>query len=149
MLHRDPDNRGLLDYLTAAGRDPRLVTAPGEGLRDPYLEAGSHPDVVARVWEELGAELPPEARCLVLGTPALVRAATGTVLAVALGTTYALRVPASRWDEALALGVRQVHLYTAGAVTLDVGERFGPDWVFGLWVEAEAEWCKESYGDAP
>jgi hypothetical protein len=142
---RDPDNRGLLEYLAAAGRDPRLLTAPEEGQRDPYLEAGSHPDVVARVWDELGAQLPPGSRCLVLGTPALIRAGTGTVLAVTLGTTYALRVPGSRWDEALALGARQAHHYTAGSFTLDVGERFGRDWIFGLWAKPEAEWCREAY----
>lgn len=145
MPRRDPANRGVLEYLAAFGRDERLLTVPGDGTRDPYMASGSHPDVVARVWDELGAELPPESRCLVLGTPALVRADTGTILAVALGTTYALRVPAVRRDEALARGALQVHLYTAGSLTLDVAGRFGADWFFGRWAEEEVEWCREAY----
>ena len=146
MHLRDPANEGLLEYLSAAGRDERLVAAPEDVACDPYVGAGSHPDVVARVWDELGGTLPSDARRLVLGTPALVRAETGTVLAVTLGTAYALRVPPSCWADALRLGARQVHHYTAGSETLDVARRFGADWVFGLWADEERVWCQKAYG---
>jgi hypothetical protein len=59
------------------GRGPRpadghpLLGTPGS-VADVHLRQGSHPDVVQRVWDVLGAALPGPCRCLVLGTPALL-----------------------------------------------------------------------------
>jgi hypothetical protein len=99
-------NRTVLEYL-ARGKDESvaLVRSP-ESVQLPYLTLGSHPDIVERVWDELGQELSPDARCVVLGRPALVAPGPGLVLALALGTSYALRVAPGDREAALAEGLR-------------------------------------------
>ena len=148
MNLQNPNNVGLLAYLSrTASADPLFVKAEDFAL-DPYLQAGSHPDVVERVWDELGEALPLESRCLVFGTPALVHGGTGTILAVALGTTYALRVPSDHFPDALSFGAEQVHHYSSTATTLDVSDEFGADWVFGKWHEGETSWCQAAHRTA-
>ncbi|MFC1817139.1 hypothetical protein ACFL0M_14660 [Thermodesulfobacteriota bacterium] len=39
---------------------------------DPYMEAGSHPEIVERVWDALGSSLPVDCRAIVYSAPALV-----------------------------------------------------------------------------
>ena len=57
--------------------DQPPVASP-DTVGDPYYGQGSHPDVVERVWDQLGASLPTDCRCLVYGTPALVDPASGS-----------------------------------------------------------------------
>jgi hypothetical protein len=134
-----PTNGGVLGYLRRRNeRGLPLCAAPDEVGYDPYLSLGSHPDVVERVWKELGAGLPDEARCVVLGTPGL--AASGLVLAVALGTSYALRLPDDEVAGALESGSVQRHRYGRFGPTLDVEKTFGPSWVFGTFDEREPSW---------
>jgi len=140
-----PANAGLLGYLTRRGGPRPLLERPGTTTVDPYYGAGSHPDVVARVWEELGGALPEDCRGLVLHRPVLLRADSGAILSIALGTTYALRVPSEHRAEALAKGAEQVHRYGLGGEVLDVSREFGPDWVFGFWHEAEPSWCRAAF----
>lgn len=142
---RNPANEGVLAYLTRRGGARPLVERPGETTVDPYYGAGSHPDVVARVWDELGGALPEDCRCLVLHRPVLVRADSGAMLAIALGTTYALRVPSEHWADAVAKGAEQIHQYGVRGEVLDLSREFGPDWIFGFWHEAELSWCRAAY----
>jgi hypothetical protein len=143
-----PENAGLLGYLTRRGGARPFLERAGATTVDPYYGAGSHPDVVARVWEDLGGALPEDCRCLVLHRPVLVRPDSGLILAIALGTTYALRVPSEHRAEALEKGAEEVHRYGSGGEILDVSREFGPDWIFGFWHQAEPSWCRAAYGTA-
>jgi len=134
-----PANDGVLAYLRQRNeRGLPLCAAPDAVGFDPYLSLGSHPDIVERIWKELGAGLPVETRCVVLGTPGL--AASGLVLAVALGTSYALRLPDDEVGAAVASGFVQSHRYGRFGPTLDVDKTFGPTWVFGRFDAREPGW---------
>jgi hypothetical protein len=140
-LHRIPEhplNRGVLAYLARSGRRP-VLAAPGEHP-DPYLRAGSHPDVVSRVWEELGPAVPDARRCLLHGTPALFLPANGLVLAVALGTEYALRLAPRELRLAIRSGARREHVFATVGSALDLATAFGAAWVFGSWRDEEGGW---------
>src|SRR5215475_15877074 len=111
-----PMNQLVLKYLR--GRE-HLLLKPEPILSwdehpDPYTQAGSHPDVVERVCDVLGASLPVDCRALVYGTPALVYSREGVVLAVAYGTRYAIRVPDESINEALKVGRRTVQEWSGG-----------------------------------
>jgi hypothetical protein len=59
MNVRQPANAKILRYLerpgTLAGRPD--VRAPGD-LHHDYWESGAHPEIVERVWDQLGRDLP-------------------------------------------------------------------------------------------
>lgn len=138
----NPDNAPVVMYLSREAKQ-ELATRPAQGRPDAYYRAGSHPEIVARVWDALGDGLPLDCKLRVCGSPALVHPVTGIVFALAMGTQYALRLPAPLAAEALAAGAK--HLTTwAGGDTLDLAEEFGPDWVFGAWLQQEAGWCRKA-----
>jgi hypothetical protein len=140
-----PANRGVLGYLEPRASGAPFSQPPDEH-RDPYLQAGSHPDVVERIWDRIGAALPEDCRAVVLGTPALVHPAAGVVMAVALGTSYALRLEAVDLQLAVASGAGLVHEYNVPkGLTLDLPKQFGSDWVFGSWDDREPAWCARAY----
>jgi hypothetical protein len=153
-----PANRGVLVYLGAPERLRRSVSetafrkdcSPGE-ISDPYYKLGTHPDVVGRLWDELGQDLPADCRRVVFGTPALVRPDSGVLFAFAGGShTYAFRVPPRIRDAALSAGAQTVHHYPAypelgiEASVLDLRD-LGTEWVFGGWHAGEPEWCSAAY----
>jgi len=145
MNVRRAANDGVLRYLernSGIGNRPD-VRPPREQQRD-YWDCGSHPDVVERVWDQLGKPLPAERRQVVLGTPALVHPDSGVLLAVAIGTQYCLRLPASSWRDGLPDGVRTRTVWAGGA-ELDAQGEFGRDWIFGDWSAREETWCLEAY----
>lgn len=134
-----PANAGVVRSLCRRSGGAAWVVAP-DVVRDPYAGCGSHPDIVERVWEQLGRELPPTSRRILCGCPVLVHPDTGMVLAVCYGTQYCLRVPEDRRAAAMLAGCTTSHRWSTGEVT-DLGEEFGPDWLFGCWAREEAEWC--------
>ncbi len=141
------DNVGVLRYL-GQGVEPNRVLIqqpPPEDVDRWHL--GSHPDVVERLWDVLNARQPRDARALVSGSAALVDPASGRVLAVALGTQYALWLAPPRRAEARALGCETVHEFRTVGRTLDLAMTFGAGWFFGAWAAAEGDWLVES-GDA-
>ncbi len=148
IAEHHPDNVGVLAYLgrPARGRTPALSARPGD-VEDPYMTLGSHPDVVGWLWDRLGAALPEDARCVVLGTPALAEPTSGLVLAVALGTSYALRLTPDDVPAALESGARTVHHYDSVDVTLDVGA-WGAGWVFGTFATAEGASLARAFAHA-
>ena len=98
-----PLNQGVLNHFRGkhGGKDP--ISHP-DSHPDPYLRAGSHPDIVSWVWETLGRELPTDCRAIVYGTPSLVHPNSGVVLALAYETAYVIRIPNDILNEAMKAG---------------------------------------------
>jgi hypothetical protein len=154
-------NRGILAHLADARRLQRSASvakekascAPEE-VADPYMSLGTHPDLLERLWDELGKKLPRECRWVVYGTPALVHPDSGVIFAFGGGThTYAFRLPKHERDAALAAGATTVHEYPAypelniEASVLDLA-RIGEEWVFGGWHKGEEQWCLSAFAYA-
>jgi len=151
-------NAGVLAYLGDTARLARSVSAakdrrecsPAE-VADPYYTLGTHPDLVQRLWDELGKGLPEDCRWIVHGVPALVRPNSGVIFGFAGGTqTYALALPDEVRAPAVAAGARTKHSYPAypelnvEASTIDL-TTFGRGWVFGGWFKGEEDWCRAAY----
>lgn len=137
-------NRGVLQYLGRGGKHTaRPLAAPGSVV-DPYMGQGSHPDIVQRVWDELGAGVPRKCRCLVYGTPALVHPASGIVFAACNGTQYNLRLTARDFAAALTRGASTRTRWSNGT-EMDALTVLGPDWIFGGWYKEEAQWLAETF----
>jgi hypothetical protein len=141
-----PLNQPLLDRLRErmSGRADIEPITPPTAHADPYAGAGSHPDVVERVWDELGGSLPKDCRTLVYDTPALVEPQSGVVIALAFGTAYALRVPARSLAVALAAGCKAEQRWTGGGSSV-ARDEFGEGRLFGAWVAMETELLRQSY----
>lgn len=141
------ENAGILAYLRErTGTDVIHLRRPPDDV-DRYA-LGAHPDVVERLWGRLNAALPEDAAFLVGHGPALVHPHSRIVVALALGTQYALRLPAGRVTEAMAAGATEVHTFATSGGTLDLRTTLGPGWVFGAWSDAEGEWLAESHAAA-
>jgi hypothetical protein len=148
-----PANRGVLDYLTDAGRLARSVSVARDraecqpaDVKDPYLTLGTHPDLVSRLWKDLGGSLPVDCRVIVYGMPALARPDTGVILGLAGGTLmYALRLDRAAAREAISAGAHLEFRYPASRVTgrpetvIDA-RMFGEGWIFGRWLAGEPRW---------
>ena len=137
-------NQGVLRYLSRGEKSRNAVIAAPNSVPDPYLCQGSHPDIVQRVWDELGALLPAECRSLVHGTPAIVHNRTGIVIAICNGTQYNLRLTTDGFREAIARGARTRTRWSTGE-GMDSLAVLGADWIFGGWFKEEEQWCRDSY----
>ena len=71
MNVRQPANAGIVRYLERPGHAAGCpdVRPPRDGRRD-YWESGAHPDIVERLWDQVGRDLPAACRQVVLGSPA-------------------------------------------------------------------------------
>lgn len=132
-----PMNQGVLNYL----RKEEPLIAPPESVPDAYYQQGSHPDIVERVWDQLGRQLPQAARCLVFGTPVLVHRKSGIILAISNGTQYNLRLIKESQPEALKRGLRTKVRWSTGQ-EMDSTLVLGTDWLFGAWDKEEPFWCR-------
>jgi len=156
-----PANRAILAYLGDAVRLQRSVSVmkdrascpPGK-VKDPYLTLGADPELLERLWDDLGSILPIDCRWVVFGTPVLVHPASGVIFAFGGGThTYAFRLPQRERASALAAGAVTVHQYPAypelniEASVLDLSA-IGEEWVFGGWHTGEEEWCYAAFSHA-
>ena len=127
----------------AAGRV--LTSQSPESIN--WLNLGTHPDLVERLWREIAVSLPEPCQWVVYGSPALVHPRTGVVFGWAGGThTYGLRISEPERGHALAAGARTTFKYANGD-SIDV-RRIGNDWVLGNWIAAESEWCVRAYEGA-
>jgi hypothetical protein len=151
-MKSDPRNTQVIAYLTRRGAAPGPLTEAPASSPDSYLRRGSHPDVVARLWDAINPCLPRDCRLIFCGTPALVHPDCGVALGLAIGTQYALRLPPEALDEARRAGALTRTRWSGGD-DLDTGRDLGSDWVLGVWLEAELEWCRSAYaalaGGAP
>lgn len=138
-------NQKVLEYITRTKKkDNAPAMAAWNSVAKPYMEQGSHPDIVERVWDVLGTSLPEDCRCLVYGTPALVHPKTGIILAFCNGTTYCIRLTDALVQKALQAGAKTYQKWTSGG-DMDTFRDLGSDWVFGWWLDGEINWCKEVY----
>ncbi|MBI5118662.1 hypothetical protein HZA56_19515 [Candidatus Poribacteria bacterium] len=137
-------NGGILRYLRSGSKGHSQPSAAPEDIQNPYYDLGTHPEIVARIWDEITVKLTTDCRCVVYGAPALVHPESGIIFGFAGGTqTYALRLPEPERREAIRKGAEQVHTYMDGS-KLDLKD-FGKEWVFGGWFDIEAEWCLAAY----
>jgi hypothetical protein len=112
-----------------------------------WLNLGTHPDLVERLWREITVSLPEACQWVVYGSPALVHPETGIVFGWAGGThTYGLRIPEPERAQAIAVGAQTIHRYANGD-WLDV-VLIGEEWVLGKWLSAEPQWCLRAYENA-
>lgn len=118
------------------------------------MKLGAHPDLLERLWDDLGGTLPVDCRWIVFGTPALVHPATGVIFAFGGGThTYAFRLPPRERAAATAAGATRVHRYPAypalniEASVLDL-DIIGEEWVFGGFLAGEEQWCRAAFAHA-
>ena len=139
-----PSNIKVLAYLSKRNPDAALALLPAESTRDPYMYLGSHPDIVERIWKEIGAALETECRIIVFGTPTLIQPDSGIILAFALGTSYCLHLPDGLVKTALAAGAPTTTKWAGGRVT-DAVKEFGEGWFFGKWLKDEITWCQQAY----
>jgi hypothetical protein len=138
---KHPANLQVLASL-GSGRAKKWkpIAAPAK-VPDPYMNCGSHPDIVERVWDHLGRVLPDDGRCLVYGNPALVHPRSGVVLAVCYGTSYALRLPKGSPRPPRRLRVVK---WTLGGET-DLEAEYGKYWQFGCFSADEENTLKAVY----
>jgi hypothetical protein len=139
------ENAGVLRYL-AHGADPETAAFRRPGPEVDTWRLGAHPDIVEQLWTRLNAALPVDCRFLVADTAALVHPESGVILAVALGTQYALRLTGEALVAAQADGYETRHEFTTVGRTLDLDAAFGPGWVFGRNDEREGPWLAASLG---
>ena len=153
-----PANRGVLSYLADPARLARSVSVAKDraeclpaDVKDPYMTLGTHPDLVSRLWKELGGSLPADCRVVVHGMPALARPDTGVILGLAGGSLmYALRLDEAGATAARAAGAKTEHRYPAYP-NLGIRERvidartFGDTWIIGHWLKGEPEWLAAGF----
>lgn len=132
-----PQNERVLAYYSPRLEKFPLLAAP-DSVPQPYLTLGSHPDIVARIWDELGRTL-LGGRWIVSGTPGLVQPDTGVILAFACGTQYCLRLSGAQRAAALQAGAKTLTKWSNGEV-LDAQQTFGEDWLFWAWLPQEEQW---------
>ena len=138
-LEHKPANAAARALLGPAPPPPQ-----GRRRRDPYAEAGSHPEVVARVWNFLGDGMPDSSRGLLDGRPVLVHPGTGTPVAIPIATTYAIWVAADDRPQAERIGLRSTWHWGDGEVT-DISKELGEGWYFGRWRTEERTLCRRAF----
>jgi hypothetical protein len=136
-----PANRGILDYLSDSGKWRAPLLEPAAALATSRARFGPHPDIVEHLWNRIAPQLRTDCRAVVYGTPALVAPQRGLVFAVPLGTEYGLRLAPPAFALARSAGAEIAHCYRSAGFTLNLKERFGPEWVFGTFDRREPDWC--------
>jgi hypothetical protein len=137
-----PFNRRILHHAKGKNAREPAIASP-DSHSNPYWDLGSHPDIVERVWDGIGAIFPEDCRAIVYGTPALVHPGKGIVLAMAYGTAYIIRVPDDLVDAAIQAGCA-IERHWANGCTTNIQEELGYGWLFGNWLDEEAHWLLET-----
>lgn len=143
VAFQHPANAGILTRLRKSTSGTVLPNGAPEEHPDPYFRLGTHPDLVARLWDEITISLPTRCQWIINNSPVLVHPASGIIFGYAGGThTYALRLPSAVRQEALEQGAKRVHVYPGSTFDLDT---VGEEWVLGWWFQDEARWCRAAY----
>lgn len=139
-----PANAKLIVHLSRSHSSSTPVVQTPAQVHDPYYTLGTHPDLVERLWDQLTVLLPVDCRAVFYNTPVLIRPDTGIVFGFAGGThTYALRLPAREFAEALQAGAQRVYQYP-NQPPLDL-TAIGDGWIFCRWYKNEEYWCATAY----
>ena len=146
LIAAHPGNTKALAYLTRRNPGAAACLAP-EGVPNPYYNCGCHPDIVERLWDQIGKALPADCRCIVHRTPALVHPSTGIFLALGIGTQYGLHLPGELAAAAIGAGAPTTTRWSGGS-TMDIRAELGEAWVFGKWLSGEPDWCRVAYAVA-
>jgi hypothetical protein len=144
-------NQRLLNYLSeqsqkSGSKWTENPSCSPEGVEQPYLRLGAHPNVVTRLWNTFATALPTQCNWVVYGMPVLVNPESAVIFAFAHGTVYALRLPTEARSEALELGLTTVHTFNEGA-TLNLAN-FAAGWVYGRGLGDEQRWCVKAFEHA-
>lgn len=143
-----PANAGLRRRFGPRLKPGTHPIARPDQVPRPYETLGTHPDLVARLWDELQAQLPVDCRMVFCGAPVLMHPESGIVFGFAGGThTYALRLPEPERAKAIAAGAQRIRHYPANQPSFDLDD-IGPEWVFCAWLEGEEAWCLAAYEHA-
>lgn len=137
------ENAKLLRHYQRDGNVTPFAWHPSDSYED-YYERGCHPEIVERLWRQIGPALPKDCRSLVCGVPALTHRVSGVVLAIGMGTQYCVRLVQPFIGAAVTAGAKTANKWTDGRAT-DLREELGADWVFGAWLSEEPIWCRETY----
>ena len=131
-------NQAVLGYLgQGSAPDEVEVRSPPDDVDTWRL--GAHPDVVDRLWHQLAGS--GHGQPVLAGhTAAVLDLRSGLIVAVALGTQYAIRVSDPWLATALEAGYEAVHRFGTVGRTMDLKATFGPNWVFGRYDEREPGW---------
>lgn len=140
----NPANHPILETLRDRARSARPLTPPAEVV-DPYYETGSHPEIVAWMWEKLSKKFPDESRCLVYGMPCVIQPVSGVILAVGMGTQYCLRVLDESLEEAASFRCTPIHRWAGGEKVTDLSDMYGKGWVFGSFGKESIKWFRATY----
>jgi hypothetical protein len=139
----DPANRRVIDFF--ARHDERDQPLDEPAYYPPMERLTTHPDGIEFLWKSLGSKLPAACARFVHGVPCLAHDRSGIVLAFALGTAYAFRLPPPEFAEALRAEASAVQKWSGGSVT-DLSLELGPDWLWGRWwAVTEQDWVAASY----
>ncbi len=143
MIH--PANAALVRFFEHYSKRDGPALQRADQVARPYDSLGTHPDLVARLWDELQAKLPDDCRVVFYGHPALMHPITQVVFGFVTGThTYALRLPEPERAAAIQAAAKRVHEYPGRQRRLDLNE-VGEEWVFCCWFRGEDEWCLAAY----
>lgn len=138
-----PANTGILKRLGRSTGGAIVSNGAPEDHPDPYFQLGTHPDLVARLWNKITIPLPEKCQWIINKRPVLVHPATGIIFGYAEGThAYALRLPPAEYQEAIQKGATRIHQYPSSTFDLDT---VGKEWVFGKWLKDEPAWCLAAY----
>jgi hypothetical protein len=138
-----PANTKVLACLARGGSGSPVFSAWDSVAAPSYL-CGRHPEIVERLWEQLGAALASDCRCLVHLIPALVQPRSGVILGIGLGTQWGVRVPGALVSAAIAAGAKTQTKWSGGK-SMDIQPDLGEDGVFGRWRVDRVAWCRSLY----
>ena len=141
------ENHKVLKYLQEKGvRHTSIIESP-ENVKNPYLNQGSHPDIVERVWDKLGKNLPLDCKQLVYGTPCLLNPINGIIFVICNGTQYNLRLTRKDFLVAMETGLKTATKWSNGKI-MDSVEQLGENWIFGGWKDLEKEWVENYFNES-
>lgn len=144
-IQNQPKNSSVISWLRL--RTELLTTSPSFQCAPPGDIDGVHPDIVERLWDQLGGMFPENCRWVLLGTPILLRCDSGIVFAIGFGMHYCLRLPPDQREKAIAEGAKTVKTMPSVCrkETRIHPEPLGPEWIYGKFAVEEEAWCSAAY----
>jgi len=119
------------------------VSQPLDAVADPWFGLGTHPDIVAALWD-MDDSLPQRCRWVFWGGPSLVHPETGVVFAIGMGSIgIVFRLPPQVVASADPQVARVIQKFNR-LPTFDIGPA-GPEWRLIGDEAPRALWCRAAY----